>query len=83
MPRSPKCFFPSVFLTNNKFLISPMCAVCPAHLIFLDLIILIISSEEYKLCNSLLCIFLQLPAISSLTGPDILLSTLFLNDIID
>jgi hypothetical protein len=43
------------------------------------LIILIILGEEYKSRISSLCNFLHYPVTSSLFGPDILLSTLFLN----
>jgi len=78
----PNGFLPSGFLTNilYVFLFSPVHATCPTHFIlFLELITLIIFGEACKLWSFSLCSLFQPPTTSSFLGPNILLSTLFLN----
>jgi hypothetical protein len=71
----PSGLFPSGFPTNSlyAFLVSPFRATIPVYLIMIDLIIIIMFFEEYKLWRYS-CSFLQ-----SLFGPNILLSTPFAN----
>jgi hypothetical protein len=62
--------------------LSPIHAICSAHLILLDLIILLILAEECKSWSCPLCSFVRPPVTSSLCDPNILLNTLFSNTII-
>jgi hypothetical protein len=69
----------SGFPTNILYAcLFPVNATCPAHLVFLDLIVLIILGKDYKLRSSSLCSFLK-PAVISVFGPNFLFSTLFIN----
>jgi hypothetical protein len=75
------CLFPSGFTSKiaYAFLISPMRATCPAHLILIDLIIQIRSGGELKLCSFWLWNILQPLVTVSLEDQNILLSILFSN----
>lgn len=76
------CLFPSGWLSDQNFVcISylPMCATGPAHIIFLNFIVLIIFGEESKVWSCSFCSFLYHPIASSPLGPNFLVSSLFSN----
>jgi hypothetical protein len=60
----------------------PVRATYPAHLIHLDVVTQITFDEECTLRSSSVSIFLHPPITSCHLGPNILLSTLFWNDLI-
>ena len=65
----PSGLFPSGFPTKtlNTPLLFPIRAICPAHLILLDLITRTILGEKYTSLSSSLCSFLHSPVTSSLS----------------
>jgi hypothetical protein len=67
--------FLQVFLSKPWTYASPLHLTCPAHLILIDLIILIMFGEKHKLWIPKLCSHLQSPIISSLLSPHILIPT--------
>ena len=82
-PGSPKWSHSPRFPHQNPVYASshPIRATCPAHLILLDFITRAILGEEYRSLSSSLYSFLHSLFASSLLGPNILLSTLFSNDV--
>jgi hypothetical protein len=73
--------FPSGFPTKAQYtsLLSPVRAICPAHLILFEFITRTIMGEEYRSLSSSLYSFLHSLVTSYLLGPNILLNTLFSN----
>ena len=64
-PRSPQWAL-SVRFPHQDPLSSPICAICPAHLILLDFITRTILGEQYRSFSSSLCSLLHSPVTSSL-----------------
>jgi hypothetical protein len=77
----PRDLFPPGFITKilYAFFLAPMSVIFSAHLIIVDLFVVVILGEECKLWSSSLCSSLQSPIISSLFGPNVLLNASFSN----
>jgi len=75
----PSGLFPSCFPTKTLYVpvLAPMRAACPTNLIIFNFITQIMFSGDYRSLSSSLCSFLHSPVTSSLSGPNIPLSTLF------
>jgi len=80
-PSLPSGLFPSSFPTKilYAYLLLPIHATRPVHLIPFELIIRIMPGEHYRLWNSSLCSFLQFPSTSSIFGQNIFLNARFSN----
>ena len=83
MTGSFKCSLSLRFPHQNPVYSSlrPIRTTCTAHLIFLDFLTRTVLSEEYRSWSSSLCKFFHSPVTSSLLGSNILLNTLFSNNL--
>jgi hypothetical protein len=79
IPSSLSLAFPPINYICSS--LSPICATCLTHAILLDMIILIILHYEYKSHSPSLCSSFHPSVTSSLFNSNILLTTLFSNNL--